>query len=205
MKAKLTQRQAEVLNFLTRFVSRTGYPPTLREIARHFGIKGISAIKKHLDTLEKKGYLARGNGARAIEMADLPQSVSVPVLGQVAAGRPILAEENLLGTLALDRSMVRGGQVFLLKVKGESMIGAGILEGDLVLVKAQSRAENGEIVVALVESASGGEATIKRLDHRGHHVVLKPENPDHSPITLTQSDHFRIIGKVVGVVRVPVF
>src|SRR3990172_11059351 len=127
MKAELTKRQTEVLNFLARHISRAGYPPTLREIARHFGIKGFSAIKKHLDALEKKGYLTRGSGARAIEIADHPQSVSVPILGQVAAGKPILAEENILGTLALDRSMVRFSQTFLLKVKGDSMIEAGIM------------------------------------------------------------------------------
>ena len=199
MKAELTKRQTEVLNFLTRHISRAGYPPTLREIARHFGIKGFSAIKKHLDALEKKGYLTRGSGARAIEIADHPQSVSVPILGQVAAGKPILAEENILGTLALDRSMVRFSQTFLLKVKGDSMIEAGIMDGDHVLVKVQTVAENGEIVVALVDE----EATVKRFFHRGDKIMLQPENPHHQAMTFTKGDNFRILGKVMGVIRLP--
>ena len=197
MKIPLTKRQNEVLSFLTRHISSVGYPPTVREIARHFRIKGIGAVKYHLDALERKGYLSRKRGARAIEIADLPQSISVPVLGQVAAGRPILAEENILGNMAIDRSVVRGGQSFLLKVKGDSMSGAGILEGDLVLVKMQPQAENGEIVVALVEDG----ATVKRFHHQGHQVVLKPENPHYEPITLTQKDAIRILGKVIGVIR----
>ncbi|HLB01990.1 MAG TPA: transcriptional repressor LexA [Nitrospiria bacterium] len=199
MKAELTKRQTEVLNFLTRHISRAGYPPTLREIARHFGIKGFSAIKKHLDALEKKGHLTRGSGARAIEIADHPQSVSVPILGQVAAGKPILAEENILGTLALDRSMVRFSQTFLLKVKGDSMIEAGIMDGDHVLVKVQTVAENGEIVVALVDE----EATVKRFFHRGDKIMLQPENPHHQAMTFTKGDNFRILGKVMGVIRLP--
>jgi len=199
MKAELTKRQTEVLNFLTRYISRVGYPPTLREIAKHFGIKGFSAIKKHLDALEKKGYLTRGSGARAIEIADHPQSVSVPILGQVAAGKPILAEENILGTLALDRSMVRFSQTFLLTVKGDSMIEAGIMDGDHVLVKVQTVAENGEIVVALVDE----EATVKRFFHRGDKIMLQPENPHHQAMTFTKGDNFRILGKVMGVIRLP--
>jgi len=197
MKAELTKKQAEVLNFLVKHISKVGYPPTVREIAGHFGIKGLNAVKKHLDALAKKGHLVRGRGARAIEMADLPQTVSVPVLGQVAAGKPILAEENILGTFALDRSVVRGGQAFLLKVKGNSMMGTGILDGDHVLVKVQAQAENGEIVVALVED----EATVKRFIHRGDKIILQPENPAHQPMTFTKRDNLRILGKVMGVVR----
>lgn len=199
MPQDLTKRQKEILRFVTGQSSKRGYPPTVREIARHFGISGISAVKKHLDALERKGYLSRGKGARALEVADLPQSTSIPVLGRVAAGRPILAEENVMGTLALDRTMVRGGQFFLLKIKGDSMIEAGILEGDFVLVRVQSRPENGEIVVALVED----EATVKRFFHRGNHVVLQPENPEYQPLVLTKTDPLRILGIVKGVVRLP--
>ena len=201
MKTRPTQRQQELLNFITQQTTRVGYPPTIREMARHLRIKGISAIKKHLDALQKKGCLTRTSGARAIEIPGRPQSVSVPVLGQVAAGKPILAEENILGTLALDRSIVHGAQSFLLKVKGDSMIGAGILSGDFVLVKAQPKAENGEIVVALIED----EATVKRLYYRPHQVILKSENPDYPSLILTQRDNPRIIGKVIGVIRFPVF
>ena len=200
MKLEPSKRQTEVLNFLTRHISKVGYPPTLREIAKHLGIRGFSAIKKHLDALEKKGHLSRRSGARAIEIPDRPQAVSVPVLGRVAAGKPILAEENLLGTLAVDPTMVRGRNVFLLKVKGESMKEAGILAGDLVLVKPQPDAESGEIVVAMVES----EATVKRLIKKTGRIVLQPENPAFDPILITERDEtFQILGKVMGVLRLP--
>lgn len=197
MKTEPTKRQEAVLNFIARQTARVGYPPTVRETARHLGIKGISAVKKHLDALERKGRLIRGSGARAIGIADRPQTVSVPVLGQVAAGRPILAQENIVGTFALDRSVVRGGPAFLLRVKGDSMTGAGILEGDLVLVRAQPTAEDGEIVVALVDE----EATVKRFHRRGRQIVLQPENPAHAPIRLDSKDEVRILGRVTGVVR----
>jgi repressor LexA len=184
---------------VNKFIARSGYPPTVREIAKHLRIRGHHAVRKHLLALEKYGHLTRGRGARSIGIADQPQAISVPILGQVAAGKPILAEENILGTLALDRSIIRGGQVFLLKIKGDSMIGAGILDGDYVLVKVQAQAENGEIVVAMVED----EATVKRVFHRGDKIVLQPENPAHQPMTFTQKDTLRILGKVMGVVRFP--
>jgi repressor LexA len=199
MKTELTKKQSEVLNFLAKHISKVGYPPTVREIAVHFGIKGHSAVKKHLDALSKKGHLVRGRGARAIEMANMPQTVSVPILGQVAAGKPILAEENVLGSFALDRSVVRGNQSFLLKVKGDSMIQAGILDGDHVLVKVQAQAENGEIVVALIDD----EATVKRFFHRSDKIMLQPENPGYQPMTFSKKDNVRILGKVMGVVRFP--
>lgn len=199
MVDQLTNRQTEVLSFLNKYIGKVGYPPTLREIAKHLKINGHRAAKKHLLALERKGYLTCGRGARSIGMADQPQAASVPILGQVAAGKPILAEENILGTLALDRSVTRGGQVFLLKVKGGSMIGAGILDDDYVLVKVQAQAENGEIVVAMIED----EATVKRVFHRGDKIVLQPENPAHQPMTFTKKDNLRILGKVMGVIRFP--
>lgn len=199
MKNPPTQRQAEVLNFLNQYIGRAGYPPTVREIAKQLKIRGLHAVKKHLVALEKKGYLTRGRGARAIGIADQPQAASVPILGQVAAGQPILAEENILGTLALDRSVLRGGPYFLLKVKGDSMMDAGIFSGDHVLVKVQAQAENGEIVVALVED----EATVKRVFHRGDKIILQPENPAHPSMTFTHKDDIRILGKVTGVIRIP--
>lgn len=199
MVTQLTNRQAEVLSFLNKYIGKVGYPPTLREITKHFRINGHRAVQKHLLALERKGYLTCGGGARSIVVANQPQAASVPILGQVAAGKPILAEENILGTLALDRSVTRGGQVFLLKVKGDSMIDAGILDGDYVLVRVQAHAENGEIVVALVED----EATVKRVFHRGDKIVLQPENPAHQPMTFTKKDNLRILGKVMGVIRFP--
>ncbi|HEY4485278.1 MAG TPA: transcriptional repressor LexA [Nitrospiria bacterium] len=199
MKNPLTDRQAEVLRFINKYIDGAGYPPTVREIAGHLKIRGHHAARKHLLALERNGHLTRGKGARSLGITDQPQAVSVPILGYVAAGRPLLAEENLLGTLALDRSVTRGGRVFLLKVKGDSMIGAGILEGDHVLVRVQAQAENGEIVVALVED----EATVKRVFRRGGTIVLQPENPAHPPMTFTPKDTLRILGKVMGVVRFP--
>lgn len=203
MANPLTDRQAEVLSFINKYIGKAGYPPTLREISKHLKINGLHAVKKHLLALEREGHLTRSRGARSIGITNQPQAVSVPILGQVAAGKPILAEENILGTLALDRSVVRGGQFFFLKVKGDSMIDAGILNADHVLVKVQAQAESGEIVVALVESASGGEATVKRIIHRGDKIVLQPENPAHQPMTFTKKDSLRILGKVMGVVRLP--
>lgn len=197
MKNQPTKRQIEILSFLTEHVTKAGYPPSLREIAKRFRIRGISAVKKHLDALEAKGCLTRGKGARMIGVADLPQTISVPILGQVAAGKPILAQENISGTFTLDRSVVRFRYPFLLKVKGDSMIGAGILDGDHVLVKSQPHAESGDIVVALIED----EATVKRFFHRGNHIVLQPENPQQLPLVLRKNDHFRILGKVMGTVR----
>jgi repressor LexA len=199
MKNPPTPRQAEVLNFLNQYIRRAGYPPTVREIAKQLKINGLHAVKKHLEALEKKGHLSRGRGARAIGIADQPQAIRVPILGQVAAGKPVLAEENILGTLALDRSVLRGGPFFLLKVKGDSMIDAGIFDGDHVLVKVQTQAENGEIVVVLVED----EATVKRIFHRGDTIILQPENPAHRPMTFTPGDNIRILGKVAGVIRIP--
>ena len=195
----LTKKQSQILHFISQYISKVGYPPSIREIASHFRIKGISAVKKHLDALERKGYLSRGSGARCIEMANRPRTVTVPVLGQVAAGRPILAEENLLGTLAINQSAARWKDAFFLIIKGDSMIDAGILEGDYVLVKKQSHAENSDIVVALVED----EATVKRFFHKGSHVVLQPENPAYQPTLFRKEDNLKIIGKVMGVVRLP--
>jgi len=199
MKNRPTDRQIEVLNFLNKYIARAGYPPTVREIAKHLRIRGLHAVKKHLDALEKKGLLSRGRGARTIGISDQPPAVRVPILGQVAAGKPVLADENILGTLALDRSVLRGGPFFLLKVKGDSMIDAGIFGGDHVLVKVQAQAENGEIVVVLVED----EATVKRIFHRGDKIVLQPENPAHPSMTFTPRDNIRILGKVEGVIRIP--
>jgi repressor LexA len=199
MENRLTDRQIEVLNFLNKYIGRAGYPPTVREIAKHLKISGLHAVKKHLEALEKKGCLSRGKGARTIGIADQPRAVRVPILGHVAAGKPVLADENILGTLALDRAVLRGGPFFLLKVKGDSMIDAGIFSGDHVLVKVQAQAENGEIVVVLVED----EATVKRIFHRGDKIILQPENSAHQPMTFTPGDGIRILGKVAGVIRIP--
>ena len=179
-------------------MERRGYPPSLREIARHFGMVGTRAVEKHLIALEKKGVLRRGAGARALEVVGRAYSRTIPILGRVAAGKPILAEENLLGRLAVDPSIARWKESFLLKVTGESMKDAGILDGDLVLVRPQPDADSGEIVVAMVE----GEATVKRLIKRKGKLILQPENPAFDPILITEKDGpVQIVGKVAALFR----
>ncbi|MFQ5598801.1 MAG: transcriptional repressor LexA [Nitrospiria bacterium] len=194
----LTSRQKAVLDLVRQTIEKQGYPPSLREIAAHFRMVGTRGAEKHILALEKKGYIRKGSGARALEVVGQKYSRSIPILGKVAAGQPILAEENRLGNLMVDPSIARCDDAFLLKVKGESMIDAGILDGDLVLVKPQPDAESGEIVVAMVE----GEATVKRLIKKRSQVVLQPENPAFFPIVMTgRNGILQIIGKVVGLIR----
>lgn len=193
----LTVRQKEILDFLRRTVDKRGYPPSLREVGSHFGI-AVRAVSKHIHLLAQKGYLKKGRGARAIELTERASARVVPIIGRVAAGRPILAEENQTGTFALDLSVARWKDLFLLKVQGESMKGAGILDGDLVLVKPQPDVDSGEIVVALME----GEATVKRLIKKGGAVILQPENPAFEPIAINRQSPAEIIGRVVGVFRI---
>ena len=204
MPIPLTPRQASILNFVERYTAIHHYPPTLREIADHYGLKSPNSVKKHLDALVRKGYLTRKAGARrALQIAG-PASpgtgVAVPILGQVAAGRPILAEEHILGSIVLDRSLIRWNNPFLLAVKGDSMTGAGILDGDYVLVSAQAQAEPSDIVVALLDD----EATVKRLARIPTGYALQPDNPRYSPTPLTpDGPSVRIVGKVRGVLRLP--
>jgi repressor LexA len=195
-----TKRQQEILDIIDRHVVERGYPPTLREIAEETGIRGISAIKGHIDRLVSKGLLVRERGARSLTLprpAPSAPLVEVPILGQVAAGLPLLAEENLSGHLSVDPSWVRKGSVFFLKVHGESMKGAAILDGDHVLVRCQETADNGQIVVAMID----GETTVKRLRQRGEELSLLPENPDFPEIPVGKERSFRIVGLVVGVFR----
>jgi len=194
----LTARQKAILDFIERAINKRGYPPTLREIAGHFGMVGTRGAQKHLAAIEKKGYLRKGSGARALELLGRGPSRSVPILGKVAAGKPILAQENLLGSLMVDSSIARWKDLFLLKVQGASMKGAGILEGDFVLVRPQADADSGEIVVAMVD----GEVTVKRLVRKRGMLILMPGNPDFEPIVITEkADSFRILGKVVTLIR----
>ena len=202
MKEKLTPGQSKILSFLTEYLRERGYPPTLREIASNFNLTGPMAPKRHLEALERKGYLRRlGGGSRAIEilgLSPLRDAFPVPVVGRVSAGKPILAEENLEGSLTLDRSFVRGKDTFLLRVKGDSMIGEGIFDGDYALIRPQKSAENGEIVVALV----GEEATLKKFYRGKDFICLQPANPQMEPLILKEDDgEVMIIGKVIGVLR----
>ncbi len=191
-----TKRQAQVLDIITASVEERGFPPSLREIGAQLGIEGTRAIEKHVAALEKKGLLKKEHGARALTLPARPMGRAVPIVGQVAAGTPILAAENIEGHLTLDTGLARWDQCFLLRVKGQSMKDAGILDGDLVLVKKQADADNGEIVVALFND----EATVKRLIKKPGHVVLQPENPDFRPIVVRDNEA-HIVGKVAGVFR----
>jgi repressor LexA len=202
MPIELTERQQSILSFLKDFVKKAGYPPTVREIAGHFKMAGPKGAKKHLDRLAAKGYIKKLPGCpRAIEiLTDSPLTPArmIPIVGQVRAGSPVLAAEQIEGHLALDEDLASWKEVFLLRVKGNSMVQAGILEDDLVLVRSQSTAENGEIVVALI----GDETTVKRFYRDRDHVRLEPANDKLKPIVITPgSGEFRILGKVVALIR----
>jgi repressor LexA len=202
-KKELTSTQEKVLNFLRNYLREKGFPPTLREIAFHFGLKGPKAPQKTLNILERKGYIRKVPGfSRGIEILGFPnlrsQTLSVPILGRVMAGEPILAIENIQGYITLDRNLVSSEDVFLLRVNGDSMIEAHIQDGDFALVNPQSNAENGEIVVALIED----EATIKRIFKKRDFILLEPANPNIKPIVVKKGEKkVRIVGKVVGIFR----
>lgn len=217
----LTYRQREVLRFIVDHQERRGVPPTLEEIRDHFHWRAIGTVQDHLLALIRKGYLKRGRGARRLEVLRDPESVFpadasiwastyqdrrrasgqvslIPVVGEVAAGSPILAVENVEEEWFLDRKLLRGEDNFLLRVKGESMIDAHIRDGDYLLIRPQPTAENGEIVVAL----AGDEVTVKRLYRRRDRIELRPENPAFNTIVYRRGDEtVEIIGKVVGVLR----
>jgi repressor LexA len=204
MEKDLTTKQKKVLHFLKSYLQVKGFPPTLREIASHFGLRGPKAPQKTLQILEKKGYIRRvPGGSRAIEMLIPPlvhksQILSLPIVGRVRAGEPILAIENIEGYINLDQSLISSDDVFLLRVQGDSMIDAHIQDGDFALIKPQPNAENGEIVVALVDD----EATIKRIFKKRDLIRLEPANPHMEPIVVRKGERrVTIVGKVVGIFR----
>lgn len=203
-KKELTPTQGRVFNFLKDYLWKKGFPPTLREIASHFGLRGPKAPQKTLNILERKGYIRKiPGGSRTIEILVPPpvlltQILPIPIIGRVQAGEPILALENIEGYINLDRSLVSSEDVFLLRVQGNSMIDAHIQDGDFALVKPQPTAENGEIVVALIED----EATIKRIFQKRDLVRLEPANPKMDPIIVKKGEKkITIVGKVVGIFR----
>ena len=206
---EMTSRQREVLTFIRGFTERNSAPPTVREIGERFGFTARAAFD-HLRALERKGMLQRRvTDKRVSRTLVLTQRSGagrrsnvreVPVLGRIAAGSPIYAEQNVEGTIPLSAEWVdrKGADVFALRVRGESMIDAHIMDGDLVLVRAQTGAQPGDIVAALVDD----EATVKRFARDGERVVLKPEHPTMKPIVVEPGRaDFRILGKVMGVVR----
>ena len=191
----LTPKQQQVYDFIVSFSNRHGYPPSVREIGEAVGLKSPSTVHFHLKGLEAAGLITKAEGkTRAITLSDpVPGPDQVPVVGSVAAGSPILAQECIEDYLTFDTGG-RPGEYFALQVRGESMRDAGILPGDLVVVHQQSDASSGEIVVALFED----EATVKTLRRRDGHIWLMPENPEYEPI---HGDGCAILGRVVAVVR----
>ena len=203
MYEDLTQKQIEILLYIKSEVQRQGYPPAVRDICKGVNLKSTSTVHSHLEKLESKGYIRKDpTKPRAIEILDRnddfllisKKTVDIPILGKVTAGTPILAVENIEDTYPVPLELVEGHDVFMLKIQGESMIDAGILDGDLVLVREQKSALNGDIVVALLED----EATVKRFFKEKDIIRLQPENQFMEPI---YAKDVSILGKVIGLFR----
>jgi repressor LexA len=204
----LTGRQQEIWKFLTDYVDEHGYPPTVREIGEAVGLASPSTVHAHLANLERAGLIKRDpTKPRALELRRDPKPETaraddvhrLPLLGEIAAGGPLLAEQNVEEYVAVPEPLARGGEEFLLRVKGDSMINAGILEGDLVVVRRQQDARNGDIVVALAGAdETADEATVKRFFRENDRIRLQPENDALEPI---YTDYVEVLGKVTGVFR----
>ena len=200
-QGRITAKQQEILEYIKETILKKGYPPAVREICEAVKLKSTSSVHSHLETLEKNGYIRRDpTKPRTIEIIDecfnltRREVVNVPLVGTVAAGQPILAEENIENYFPIPVEMLPNAQTFMLRVKGESMINVGIYDGDQIIVEEQDTARNGEIVVALVEDS----ATVKRFFKEHGHYRLQPENDALEPIIV---DDVQIVGKVVGLIR----
>ena len=198
---KISKKQLEILEYIKSEILRIGYPPAVREICEAVNLKSTSSVHSHLETLEKNGYIRRDpTKPRAIEIIDdtfnltRREMVNVPIVGQVAAGEPILAEQNITNYFPIPIEFMPNNETFLLTVKGESMINAGILDGDMVLVESTSVASNGEMVVALVDDS----ATVKTFYKEESIYRLQPENDTMEPIIVSEVE---LLGKVIGVFR----
>ena len=214
---KLTARQTEILELIAKAIERTGYPPTRAEIAAELGFRSANAAEDHLQALARKGMIELSPGtSRGIRLTGRPrqparaglppglgralpgmEQMLLPLVGRVAAGHPILAEEHVEQTVALEPGMFGARPDYLLRVKGSSMQGAGIFDGDLLAVKQARDAHDGQIVVARL----GDEVTVKRFQRRGGHIALLPENPDFQPIVVGPDDAFELEGLAVGLIR----
>lgn len=199
MPEGLTPKQQEIFNFLCRHIREHGFPPSYEEIAEQFGFASPNAVTGHLKALERKGFIRRSEKSRALEITDPSfRQSGIPIIGTVAAGTPILAIENREGTLAIEEMFGASGDLFALRVRGESMVGAGINPGDFVVVRPMPVVESGQIGVAFLD----GEATVKRIYKEPTGWRLQPENSGMEPIWVSKDDAtFWIGGKVVGVVR----
>lgn len=199
---KISSKQQEILDYIKDEILKRGYPPAVREICEAVHLKSTSSVHAHLETLEKNGYIRRDpTKPRAIEICDdnfqmvRTEMVSIPVVGRVAAGAPILAEENIESYFPIPADMLPRGESFMLKVKGDSMINAGIFSGDQIFVNACNTASNGDMVVALIDDS----ATVKTFYKEEGHIRLQPENDEMDPIIV---EDCQILGKVYGVLRI---
>lgn len=201
----LTKRQAEILNFIKTHIQYSGFPPTISEIQGEFSFRSPNAVQEHLKALVRKGQIRRNpNQWRGLELVPSNKSkgetiqsptVSVPLIGRVTAGLPVLAEENFEGTISVDRSLVgRAARLFALHVRGDSMLKAGIYDGDIAIAQQQSVADQGDIVIALL----GDEATVKRFYRKNKAIILQPENDTMQPVKVNEGGDFKILGKVIA-------
>lgn len=204
---KLTPKQEEILNFIKQEILAKGYPPSVREICEAVTLKSTSSVHAHLESLERKGYIRKDpTKPRTIEVVDdsfnvlRSEIISIPMIGRVAAGVPLLAEENIEGYFPIPAEFMPNNEAFILTVHGNSMINIGILDGDMIIVERKSTASNGEIVVALVvdEASSEPAATVKRFYKEDGYIRLQPENDTMEPLIVNDCE---IIGKVIGVYR----
>ena len=201
---KISQKQSEILEYMKNEILNRGFPPSVREICEAVHLKSTSSVHSHLETLEKNGYIRRDpTKPRAIEIVDdnfnlvRRETVNVPIIGKVSAGQPLLAVENIDGYFPIPSEYMPNNKTFMLIVQGDSMINAGIFNGDYVIVEQQQTAENGQKIVALVEDS----ATVKTFYKEDGHIRLQPENDTMEPIIVEQDQFFQILGKVIGVFR----
>ncbi|CDD55728.1 transcriptional repressor LexA [[Bacteroides] pectinophilus] len=198
---RITAKQSEILEYIKNQIVNKGYPPSVRDICEAVHLKSTSSVHAHLETLEKNGYIRRDpTKPRAIEIIDdnfnltRREVVNVPLIGQVAAGQPILAVENITNYFPIPAEFLNNSETFMLNVKGDSMINMGIYDGDMIIVRRQQTADNGEVIVALVDDS----ATVKRFYKEDGHYRLQPENDFMDPIIV---DNVEIVGKVIGLIR----
>jgi len=201
---KVTARQLDIYNYVKEFILLHKYPPTIREIGDEFGIKSTNGVRDALNALERKGLIKKhSNQARGIA---LPQNAfhapanaaNLPVIGRIAAGTPILAEENIEEVLTIDKSVLpRNSEIFALRVQGDSMTGDGILNGDIAIIRMQKNAEHGQIIVAIID----GNATLKHYYPAENRIELRASNPKYHPITVSEGEDFSIAGILAGVIR----
>ena len=195
---ELTGRQKEILEFIYTHIREEGYPPTVREIGKKLSLTSTGSVRDHLNALIRKGYIEKTPAlSRGIRLAKetITDLYSIPIVGKIVAGEPELAIENIEGRLIVDKKLAKSRKTFALRVKGDSMIEEGIMEGDYVVVRPQPVAEQGEIVVALI----GDEATVKKFKKERKSIKLLPANPSYSPIEVTED--VTIVGKVIGLIR----